>query len=97
MSFESTGCSLPSVMTALTSTTGYPATTPRSMTERIPFSIDGQKLREIEPPNTSLANSKPPPRCRGSILRWTSANCPAPPVCFLCRYIDSDFVRIVSR
>ena len=97
MSFESTGCSLPSVMTALRSTTGCPAITPRSITERIPFSIDGQKLREMEPPKTSLENSNPPPRGRGSTRRWTSANWPAPPVCFLWRYIDSDLARIVSR
>jgi len=85
MSLESTGCSLPSYTTALTSTTGYPATGPDSSVWRTPFSVEAMNGWEMAPPTTSEANSKPAPRSSGSTRRCTSANCPAPPVCFLWR------------
>ena len=42
-------------------------------------------------------NSTPLSRGFGSMRIQTSANCPAPPVCFLCRYFDSPRPLIVSR
>ena len=49
-----------------------------------PFSTAGMKFLGMLPPTTSLPNSNSS-SARGSTRRWTSANCPWPPVCFLCR------------
>src|SRR2546430_13870342 len=51
----------------------------------------------IAPPTTSSTNSKPAPRPSASIRRYTSPNCPAPPVCFLCRQCPSAGRGVVSR
>ena len=49
------------------------------------------------PPTTSLRNSKPAPRSRGSTRKATSPNWPRPPDCFLWWYWLSARPRIVSR
>ena len=50
---------------------------------RTPFSTEGMKLRGTAPPKISSANSKPPPRARGSTRSQVSPYWPRPPVCFL--------------
>ena len=54
-----------------------------------PFSTDGTKTRSTFWPTSDCVNSTPVSRGFGSMRIQTSANCPAPPVCFLWRYFDS--------
>ena len=69
ISFESTGWNLPSMQRTRTSTTGKPARGPWTAASRTPFSTAGIRLRGIEPPTISSANSKPAPRGSGSTVR----------------------------
>jgi ATP-dependent Clp protease ATP-binding subunit ClpC len=47
--------------------------------------VAGTKFRGTFIPTRAFWNSNPPPRGRGETSRWTSANWPRPPLCFLCR------------
>ena len=74
-----------------TSTTGLPEITPFSSCSRTPFSTAGMNWLGITPPLTAFDELNPSPRPRGRTRRWTSANWPRPPVCFLCRWWASAF------
>ena len=76
MSEESTEWALPSYSVTRTSTMGYPASTPRCIWVRTPFSTEGMNWRGTAPPTILSTNSKPPPEGRGSISRWQTANWP---------------------
>ena len=82
---------------ARTSCSGCPEMAPSCRTSRTPFSTAGMNWVGITPPTTSLTNSNPSPRGNGSMRRKTSPNCPAPPVCFLCRWCPSALDVTVSR
>ena len=62
-----------------------------------PFSTEGTNTRSTFCPESDSENSTPVSRDRGSMRIQTSANWPAPPVCFLWRYLDSARARAVSR
>ena len=62
-----------------------------------PFSTDGTNTRSTFWPTSDCVNSTPVSRGFGSMRIQTSANCPAPPVCFLWRYFESACALIVSR
>jgi hypothetical protein len=96
-SLLSTEWALPSVKTTRTSWTGEPDSAPASSASWMPRSTEPMNWCGIAPPNTSSTNSKPSPRPRGSIRRNTSANCPAPPVCFFSRKWPSATAVMVSR
>ncbi|MCY1522695.1 hypothetical protein D9M68_575600 [compost metagenome] len=97
MSLESTEWLLPSWTVTLTSSTGKPARVPAASAERTPFSTEGMNCPGMTPPLIASTNSKPLPRGKGSRRRNTSPNCPAPPVCFLCREWPSAGRVAVSR
>ena len=54
-----------------------------------PFSTDGTNTRSTFWPESDWRKAIPELRAPGASLSATSANCPAPPVCFLCRYVWS--------
>ena len=66
------------------STIGKPISTPESHTDCTPFSTPGMYSFGTTPPTISLSNSLPAPASFGSSRSLTRANCPVPPVCFLC-------------
>ena len=67
-----------------TSTMGNPAIIPFSMASWIPLSTAGIYWRGMTPPTILSTNSYCSPRGNGSISIQVSANCPRPPLCFLC-------------
>ena len=60
---------------------------PLSATLSIPFSTPGINSLGIDPPFILFSTSLPLPGDKGSTLNSTFANCPAPPLCFLCIYV----------
>src|SRR2546423_385588 len=63
----------------------------------MPLSTAGICLFETTPPTMASTNSYPSPRFFGATLIATSPNCPAPPDCFLWRYLISALPLIVSQ
>src|SRR5207237_1250949 len=55
----------------------------------MPRWTDGTNTRSTHWPESDSLNAMPELRGAGASWSATSANCPAPPVCFLCRYLCS--------
>src|SRR6218665_112310 len=62
-----------------------------------PFSTGGRNRPGVPPPLASAVNAKPAPAGSGSMRRKTSANWPAPPLCFLWRWGPSGGAGTGSR
>ena len=62
MSEESTVWNFPSTSVTLTSTIGFPLTTPSAIVLTMPFSIDGMNWWGIEPPKILSSYTNPSPR-----------------------------------
>mmetsp|Transcript_7535 Transcript_7535/g.25508 ORF Transcript_7535/g.25508 Transcript_7535/m.25508 type:complete len:202 (-) Transcript_7535:1422-2027(-) len=95
---ESTSWYWPSMRRALTPSTGKPATTPLESTLSMPFCTPGQYSLGMAPPLISDSNTKSASALSmGSSIIFTLANCPLPPLCFLCVYSTSKGLVMASR
>src|SRR5207302_6502448 len=95
--FELDGWLLPILKSYLKSDDPFPAGVAFLGSLLTPFSTEGTNTRSTFWPESDCVNSRPVSRGLGSIRIQTSANCPAPPVCFLWRYFESPLLLIVSR